>query len=71
MRRLVRQSGRATRPRGEITKPATMAVQMLAAGEQPEAMAKATASGSARTPTVIPEAKAFTKLSAVIGRQAR
>jgi hypothetical protein len=38
----------------EIRKPATMAVQMPAVGDMPEAIAKAIASGRASTPTVMP-----------------
>jgi len=41
-------------PRAAMMKPATMAVQMPAAGSTPEAMAKAMARGRARTPTVRP-----------------
>ena len=41
-------------PKAEIIKPATMAVQMPAVGDIPEAMAKAMASGRASTPTVRP-----------------
>jgi hypothetical protein len=43
----------------EVMKPATMAVQMPAAGEQPLAMAKAMARGRASTPTVMPEARSL------------
>ena len=42
-------------PSAEINKPATMAVQMPALGEAPEAMANAIASGRASTPTVMPD----------------
>jgi len=42
-----------------------MAVQMPATGEQPEAMAKAIASGSARTPTVTPAAMSLASNSGV------
>ena len=41
-------------PKAEMMKPATMAVQMPAVGDMPEAIAKAIASGSASTPTVRP-----------------
>ena len=44
-------------PKSEVSRPATMAVQMPAVREQPLAMAKAMASGRARTPTVMPEAR--------------
>ena len=52
-------------PSSEMMKPATIAVQMPAVGEQPEAMAKAMASGSASTPTVTPAAASLASCSGV------
>ncbi len=48
-------------PSSEISRPATMAVQMPAVGDMPEAMAKAMASGSASTPTVMPAERSWVK----------
>ncbi len=48
-------------PSSAIRKPATIAVQMPAVGDMPEAIAKAIASGSASTPTVMPAERSPTK----------
>ena len=52
-------------PNKEIKNPATMAVQMPAEGEAPEAMANAIAKGNAKTPTVMPAAMSLPNCAAL------